>query len=53
LKQGIARPGKPFETRRLHRLKADATTFTWHPGPHRLVLQVNGIDRAEACFNVV
>ncbi|MFD1344384.1 hypothetical protein [Litorisediminicola beolgyonensis] len=35
-----------------HLLKRNASTFTWHPGPHRLILQVNGIDRAEARFGV-
>lgn len=50
LKQGIARPGRPFEAKKQHRIKGDATTFRWYPGPHRLVLQVNGHDQAEAVF---
>jgi hypothetical protein len=53
LKQGQVRPGAPFRAYKRHPLKADATTFTWHPGPHRLTLQVNGVDRAEATFDVI
>ncbi len=41
-----------IEMRKSHLLKPDATTFRWHPGAHRLVIQVNGIDRAEATFAV-
>ena len=52
LKQGKAKPGKPFAVAKTHKIKADATTFTWHPGEHRLVLQVNGVDRCEVSFNV-
>ena len=53
LKAGEMRPEAPFRARKRHPLKADATTFTWHPGPHRLILQINGVDRAEAAFDVV
>lgn len=52
LKQGHVGPKAAFAARKNHTLKADATTFTWHPGPHRLVLQVNGVDRAALDFEV-
>jgi 3-methyladenine DNA glycosylase AlkC len=53
LRQGETRPGKPFQVTKLHKLKADATTFNLHRGTHALILQVNGVDRAEACFEIV
>ena len=53
LKVAALKPGKPLDLRKSHRLKANATTFTWHPGPHRIILQVNGTDRADAGFEVV
>ncbi|ETW12565.1 hypothetical protein ATO8_11124 [Roseivivax marinus] len=52
LGQGHIAHGKPLRLAKSHRLKPDATTFTWHPGPHRLVVQVNGRDRAEMAFEV-
>jgi 3-methyladenine DNA glycosylase AlkC len=52
LKQGQSAPGKPFSVQKTHKIKADATTFTWHPGPHLLVVQVNGVDRASIDFDV-
>jgi len=53
LKQGVVDAGKPFGLSKSHKVKGDATTFTWYPGPHRLVLQVNGVDQAEAGFTIV
>jgi 3-methyladenine DNA glycosylase AlkC len=53
LKKGEARAGEPFEVTKLHKLKADATTFTLHRGAHALILQVNGVDRAEEPFEIV
>lgn len=53
LKQGHVSPNSAFVLSKTHRLKADATTFTWFPGPHRLILQVNGRDCATACFDVL
>ncbi|MEM1074273.1 MAG: hypothetical protein AAGI36_07445 [Pseudomonadota bacterium] len=53
LKQGQVRPEKPFSVKKSHRLKADATTFTWHPGRHILTIQVNGQDRASLDFTVI
>tara|TARA_R110002049_G_scaffold23545_3_gene83304 strand:+ start:21227 stop:22345 length:1119 start_codon:yes stop_codon:yes gene_type:complete len=42
--------GKALTLSKRHRLKGDATTFTLHPGAHSVVLQVNGVDVAEADF---
>ncbi len=53
LKVGQITKGKPLALKKAHRLKGDATTFTLHPGPHRVVLQVNGNDVAEAAFDLV
>ncbi|SFQ34380.1 3-methyladenine DNA glycosylase AlkC [Roseivivax halotolerans] len=50
---GRAVPGAPLTLSKRHPIKAAATTFTWHPGPHVLILQVNGRDLAEAFFDVV
>jgi hypothetical protein len=36
-----------------HKLKAGASTFTLHPGPHRIVVQVNGQDRASGALDLV
>ncbi|MEM6303601.1 MAG: DNA alkylation repair protein [Pseudomonadota bacterium] len=44
--------GQALRLRKAHPLKGDATTFTLHPGPHRIVLQVNGVDVAEAAFEL-
>ncbi|MEL6452737.1 MAG: DNA alkylation repair protein [Pseudomonadota bacterium] len=53
LKVGAVRPGKPLVVRKVHKLKANATTFELHKGAHGLVVQVNGVDRAEAVFEIV
>ncbi|MCH2096433.1 MAG: hypothetical protein MK160_15180 [Rhodobacteraceae bacterium] len=53
LKVGKAMPGRPLNMRKLHRLKGDASTFKLHPGPHRITLQVNGVDRGEIDFDVL
>ncbi|XDA96763.1 hypothetical protein AB1M95_11560 [Sulfitobacter sp. LCG007] len=53
LRRAELSPGVPLVLRKRHALKADATTFTLHPGPHRLTLQINGIDRAAAVFELV
>ncbi|MFZ5963806.1 hypothetical protein ACOXXX_12700 [Thalassococcus sp. BH17M4-6] len=45
--------GERVVLRKRHVLKADATTFTYHPGAHAVIAQVNGVDRAEAAFEVV
>lgn len=53
LRQGEVGPKATLKLEKKHRLKASATTFTWHPGPHRLILQVNGVDRAKVDFEVI
>ncbi|MEO9684498.1 MAG: DNA alkylation repair protein [Tateyamaria sp.] len=53
LKVGKVTAGKPLSLTKIHKIKANATTFEWHPGTHGLVVQVNGVDRAEATFEVV
>ncbi|WP_300031226.1 hypothetical protein [uncultured Roseobacter sp.] len=53
LKHGQARAGKAMTVQKSHHLKGDATTFTVHPGPHSVTLQVNGRDRVSAPFTVV
>lgn len=42
LKQTHTEAGKPLTLMKKHPLKGNATTFTLHPGPHRIELQVNG-----------
>ena len=53
LKTTEVKAGVPLEIGKNHRLKGDATTFTWHPGPHAVVLQVNGRDVARAGIDVL
>ena len=53
LKAGQVTKAKPFEVKKVHKLKGNATTFQLHPGPHRIVLQVNGVDRADVAFELV
>jgi 3-methyladenine DNA glycosylase AlkC len=53
LKQARIAAGQSLELRKTHKLKANATTFQLYPGPHELVLQVNGVDRARADFTIV
>ena len=53
LKQARLTAGKPLVLKKNHRLKGDATTFQLYPGQHRIILQVNGADVAEAAFDLV
>lgn len=53
LKVGKVMAGTPLILKKEHKLKANATTFEWHPGAHGLVVQVNGVDRSEAAFEVI
>lgn len=53
LKVGQVVPGTPLVIRKVHKLKANATTFALYPGAHGLVVQVNGMDRAEAAFEII
>ena len=53
LKAARLKAGKPLRLEKAHRLKGDATTFRLHPGPHGVILQVNGEDAAEGCFELL
>ena len=53
LKQGQVKAGAPLILSKKHPLKGNATTFTLHPGPHRIELQVNGRVRAGADFELL
>jgi 3-methyladenine DNA glycosylase AlkC len=53
LKATHLRADRPQTVSKKHRLKAGASTFTLHPGPHRVIVQVNGQDRAEAVAEFV
>ncbi|WP_415920852.1 DNA alkylation repair protein [Tateyamaria sp. SN6-1] len=46
-------PGKALVLKKVHKLKANATTFELHKGAHGVVVQVNGVDRAEGAFEIV
>ena len=50
---GDLTPGVPLHLGKRHRLKGNATTFTLHPGPHAVIVQVNGRDVAEAGFELL
>ena len=53
LKVAEVRQGEVLILKKRHKLKADATTFELHPGPHQMTVQVNGADRARAEFDLV
>jgi len=53
LKQAQVTAGSPLVVQKKHKLKGDATTFSLHPGPHRVELQVNGRIVAEAAFELL
>ena len=53
LKQAALRSGTPLTMQKSHKLKGNATTFTLHPGTHRVELQVNGRQVAEAEFELL
>ena len=52
LKQAKTAAGVPLILNKRHLLKGNATTFSLHPGPHRVELQVNGRIVAEADFDL-
>ncbi|EIE52530.1 hypothetical protein AL036_19115 [Salipiger aestuarii] len=43
-------PGAPLVLEKNHLMKGDATTFRLYPGPHAVILQVNGRDVATRDF---
>ncbi|MEO9573895.1 MAG: DNA alkylation repair protein [Tateyamaria sp.] len=53
LKVGRVRKGKQLVLKKQHKLKANATTFELHRGVHGVIVQVNGVDRAEGTFEIV
>lgn len=53
LKTADLQAGVPLTMVKAHRLKQGASTFTLHPGPHWVIVQVNGQDRAEAVVELV
>lgn len=53
LKSARLAPDKPLTLAKTHRMKGDATTFRLHPGPHAVIVQVNGRDVAEAVFDLL
>lgn len=53
LKTGEVAPGGALRLEKRHRMKGDATTFRLHPGPHAVVVQVNGVDVAEGAFELI
>lgn len=50
LKVGQIVSGEALSLSKNHHLKGDATTFRLYPGPHAVILQVNGVDVARADF---
>tara|TARA_R110002110_G_scaffold23490_8_gene89439 strand:- start:575 stop:1699 length:1125 start_codon:yes stop_codon:yes gene_type:complete len=44
--------GTPLILQKKHNLKGNATTFTLYPGAHQITVQVNGIDVAQAAFDL-
>ncbi len=52
LKTATLQPGALLTLTKSHALKGDATTFRLHPGPHAVIIQVNGLDVAEASFDL-
>ncbi len=52
LKTAKLKAAKPMDMSKAHKLKADASTFTLHPGAHAVIIQVNGVDRAEMPFEL-
>lgn len=52
LRQARTKPETPLVLAKTHRLKGDATTFRLYPGTHRIILQVNGRDVADATFTL-
>jgi 3-methyladenine DNA glycosylase AlkC len=53
LKQAHVSPGTPLVLQKSHPLKANASTFSLYPGPHRIDVQVNGRVCASARFDLL
>ena len=52
VKQAEITPGKTLTLSKTHVFKGNATTFTLHPGPHKIALQVNGRILEEVTFTL-
>ena len=52
LKQGKIPAGKSLTLAKKHPLKANASTFQLHPGPHKLAIQVNGRVLGDVAFDL-
>jgi hypothetical protein len=52
LKTGTIGAGETLNLEKSHRFKAEATTYSLVPGPHRVALQVNGRIRAETVIDL-
>lgn len=53
LKAGRLEAGRALVMSKAHLMKGGASTFVLYPGPHELVVQVNGVDRVRAGFDLV
>jgi 3-methyladenine DNA glycosylase AlkC len=53
LKQLDLKQGETAVLSKAHRFKGDATTFRLYPGRHRLAVQINGVERAAAQFDLI
>lgn len=53
LKVAKIKSGETLTLSKAHPLKGDATTFKLHPGPHEVILQVNGQDVGKAAFELM
>lgn len=53
LKTTKVSPDVPLTLDKVHKLKADATTFKLHPGPHKITVQINGQEGNSAEFELV
>ena len=52
LKQGKVGPSLPLNLKKVHKLKADATTVTLFEGAHHITIQVNGVDHTVLDFQL-
>ncbi|NRB04337.1 MAG: hypothetical protein HRU30_13860 [Rhodobacteraceae bacterium] len=52
LKSAKLKAGQAMTLTKAHKFKGDATTFRLYPGPHRVIVQINGKDRAYAVFDL-
>lgn len=53
LKQARLRAGQTTTLTKAHKLRGNATTFTLVPGRHQVDVQVNGVLRDSACFDLL